>query len=250
MQARHTHILTLVASHGRMEVATLSHCLGVSSVTIRKDLNLLAARGLIRREHGAAVLGSPDEMAAHMATRYETKLGIAQRAAESVQNGETVMIESGACCALLAEELASARQDITIVTNSAFIAGHIRHARGARVVLLGGEYQPQSQVMVGPMARLCASRYTVGKLFIGTDGFGRPEGFTGGNMLRAETVQAMAQQAAETIVLTGSEKFGQRGIVSLVPVDRVARVYTDARIPAEDAAWLRMQGVKVYTADT
>lgn len=247
MYDRDTVILEMLSAQGRVEVAALADRLRVSRVTVRKDLDRLETRGLIRREHGWAVIGSPEDIAARMAFHYDVKLRIAQLAAQDVRDGQTVMIESGSCCALLAEVLATERREITIVTNSAFIAGHIRNAPGARVVLLGGEYQAQAQVMVGPMTRLCAERFSVGRLFVGADGFRRPEGFTGGNMLRAEAVQAMARQAEEVVVLTESSKFRQRGVVNLLRAQEVGAVYTDPGIPEAEAAWLRLQGVRVHT---
>jgi DeoR/GlpR family transcriptional regulator of sugar metabolism len=85
--------------------------------------------------------------------------------------GEAVMIESGSCRAILAEELVLNRRDVRIITNSAFIAAYIRRLPRARIVLLGGDYQSESQVMVGPITRLCVQTFTVDKLFIGAGGF-------------------------------------------------------------------------------
>ena len=72
-----------------------------------------------------------------MAVRYDTKLKIAKEAAKSVVNGETIMIESGSSCALLAEQLAADKKDVMIITNSAFIATYIREVSVGRVILLG-----------------------------------------------------------------------------------------------------------------
>lgn len=103
MHIRHSKLLSLVNQHNRIAVADLAKALDVSEVTIRKDLNILAKKGLLRREHGFARLTTSDDVGNHLSFNYEAKLRIARRAAESVHNGETVMIESGSCCALLAE---------------------------------------------------------------------------------------------------------------------------------------------------
>lgn len=156
------------------------------------------------------------------------------------------MLESGSCCALLADALVKTKRDVTIITNSAFIAGYIRKAPGAKIVLLGGDYQTESQVMVGPITRKCAEEFYVGKLFIGTDGFTESAGFTGTDRMRAEAVRDMARQAASVVVLTESEKFSQHGVVALMKTDQVDIVYTDDQIPAGIEAHLRGKGVQVF----
>ena len=166
MHIRHSKLLSLVNQHNRIAVADLAKALDVSEVTIRKDLNILAKKGLLRREHGFARLTTSDDVGNHLSFNYEAKLRIARRAAESVHNGETVMIESGSCCTLLAEELAMNRRDVTIITNSAFIASFVRKSPSAHIILLGGEYQNESQVMIGPMIRKCVSDFYVDKFFI------------------------------------------------------------------------------------
>jgi DeoR/GlpR family transcriptional regulator of sugar metabolism len=150
-----------------------------------------------------------------------------------VRDGETVLIESGSNCALLAEELATNKKDITVITNSAFIANHIRHAQHAKIVFLGGDYQAHSQVTVGSITRKCVEDFFTDKLFIGTDGFTEKYGFTGKDHMRAETVQVMARQARNVIVLTESEKFSHQGVVGVVRSEDVAHVFTDDRLAPE-----------------
>ena len=246
MNKRGAKILEIVTENRRIEVARLALLLEVSQVTIRKDLDALEAKGLIKREHGYALLGSPDDVGNRLAFHYDVKHRIAQQAAQLVQDGETVMIESGSCCALLAEALASRRQNVTIITNSAFIAGHIRKNPGARVVLLGGDYQNESQCMVGGITRRCAEGFFVDKLFVGADGFTEAAGFTGKDYARAETVRDMAGQASTVIVLTQSGKFRQQGVVSLLPAYRANVLITDGGIPPETERFLAEKGTTIY----
>ena len=88
------------------------------------------------------------------------------------------MIENGSCCALLAEEIARTKPGTRIITNSAFIASYIRKINAIQVVLLGGDFQNDAQVMVGPILRVCVSQFYVDKLFVGTDGYTPKRGFT------------------------------------------------------------------------
>ena len=141
MLARHTKILELITENKKMEVTKLSQLLSVSQVTIRKDLIQLENSGLIVREHGFATLNSSDDINNRLAYHYDIKQRIAKLAVESIEDGETVMIESGSCCALVALEIAQTKKDVTIITNSAFIADYIRKVAKIRIILLGGEYQ-------------------------------------------------------------------------------------------------------------
>ena len=159
MLARHTKILELITENKKMEVTKLSQLLSVSQVTIRKDLIQLENSGLIVREHGFATLNSSDDINNRLAYHYDIKQRIAKLAVESIEDGETVMIESGSCCALVALEIAQTKKDVTIITNSAFIADYIRKVAKIRIILLGGEYQNESQVMVGPITKKCVESF-------------------------------------------------------------------------------------------
>ena len=245
MNKRHAEILELLTQYKKMEVSRLSELLGVSQVTIRKDLDALESSGIVIREHGYASLNDSDEINARLAYHYDTKQNIVKMAVESIHDGETVMIESGSCCALLALEIVNTRKDVTIITNSAFIADYIRKSGSCKIILLGGEYQNESQVMVGPMVRACASYFYVDKLFIGTDGFMIETGFTGNDYMRSEAVRDMAKQATKVMVITDSVKFNHKGTCNLIELTLVDTVYTDYKIPEEMESYFIENNIKV-----
>ncbi|MDR2247788.1 MAG: DeoR/GlpR family DNA-binding transcription regulator [Treponema sp.] len=245
---RQKKILEIIAQKGCIEVAKLAEMAEVSKVTLRSDLDRLEERGIVRHEKGQVYPGSSDDINNRLTYHYDTKRKIAYRASELVRDSEAVMIESGSCCAILAEELTVNKREVRIITNSAFIAAYIRRLPQAKIVLLGGDYQNNAQVMVGPITRQCAQGFTVDKLFIGTDGFSQ-NGFTGNDHLRAETVRSMARQAREVIILTESEKFSKQGLVPLLPFSEIGSVFTDDLIPPEKEAFLSEQGVKVYKVE-
>ncbi len=249
MTKRHAKLLDIVNEYRKIDVNKLSEILDVSQVTIRKDLDMLEERGLLVREHGYAVLRNTDDINNRLAIRYDTKLKIAKAAAEIVSDGETVMIESGSSCALLAEQLAQNKKDVTIITNSAFIASYIRNISVPKVILLGGEYQKESQVMVGPLVRTCAKEFYVDKLFVGTDGFIPQIGFTGGNMMRTEAIKNMAQSAKNIIILTDSTKFTKQGVVLQFHLEEVCRVFTDNEISQDVKQILEKNHIKVGITD-
>ncbi len=245
MKERKNKILELLSEQNKVEVTFLSETLGVSQVTIRKDLDALESQGIIKREHGFALLRSTDDINGRIAYHYEEKRQIAKAAAELVKDGDTIMIESGSCCALLADELSRTKKDLTIITNSAFIASYIRSKSNFQIFLLGGIYQQDSQVMVGPMVRQGAENFFVENFFIGTDGYSSQIGFTNRDQMRAQAVRDMAVQSSQVIVLTESEKFKKIGVVPLNLKDKVKMVITDSHISEETNADLISKGILI-----
>lgn len=249
MNKRQSQILDLLTQNKKLKVTELSDILNVSQVTIRKDLSALEESGIIVREHGYAKLNESDDINNRLAYHYDIKQKIAEKAVESIEDGETVMIESGSCCALVALEIAKTKKDVTLITNSAFIADYIRKTGNVRIILLGGEYQEESQVMVGPITRKCAEGFFVDKLFVGTDGFTKETGFTGNDYMRSEAVKDMAKQASNVIVVTDSVKFQQKGVVSLLDTKKVSYVYTDSNIPEDAEEYLVENNIKVIKTE-
>lgn len=245
MNARQLEIIKLLNNERKIEVTKLSELLSVSQVTIRKDLVLLEQQGVLVREHGYATLNNSDDINMRLANRFDSKQQIAKLAATFVHDGETIMIESGSCCALLALEIVNKKSNVTIITNSAFIANYIRKSNDNKVILLGGEYQKQSQVMVGPLVRKCVEAFYVDKLFIGIDGFQKETGVMGNDYLRCEAVQDMAKQASQVIVVSDSSKFNHKGLVHLLSLKQISTVVSDD-ISLESEQFLASQNIKVY----
>ncbi|MBY4765251.1 DeoR family regulatory protein [Streptococcus uberis] len=236
-------IIQLVSDHKRIDVNSLSELLGVSKVTVRKDLDKLESKGLLRREHGYAVLNSGDDLNVRLSYNYNVKRKIAEKAAELVQDNDTIMIESGSTCALLAEVLCQTKRNIKIITNSCFIANFLRQYDSCQIILLGGNYQPNSEVTVGPLLKQMVDLFHVDRVFAGTDGFSPEVGFMCKDMMRCEGVQYMADAAEETIILTDSSKFSKSSLVHQLSLDRVSRVITDKELDEENRNLLGSFGI-------
>ena len=136
MKTRHSKILEYITEHGKTEVSVLSDKLQASTVTIRKDLDYLEECGMLKRERGFAVPNDPGDIFYRMAFHADKKQRIARTAAAYIENGETVMIESGSTCTLLAEELARTKKSVTIVTNSVCLAEYVRSYSNIQLILL------------------------------------------------------------------------------------------------------------------
>lgn len=247
MSKRADQILEILTNETKIEVSLLAEKLGVSQVTVRKDLDDLENMGIVTREHGYALLRSMDDLNSRIAYHYEEKKRIAKKAAEQISNGDTLMIESGSCCALLADALAENKKNLTIITNSAYIANYIRGKSNFQIILLGGIYQEDAQVMVGPMVRQCADNFCVDRFFIGTDGYSARTGFTNRDQMRAQAVRDMAHLVEQVIVLTESDKFSRHGIVPLNLQGLIKQVITDNQIEPSVKKELESQKIHVIT---
>lgn len=249
MTERQSKIIKIVNQYHKIEVSRLSELLEVSQVTIRKDLDYLEEEGLLTREHGYALIKNANDINTRLTINYDIKLKIAIKAAEMVSNGETVMLESGSTCTLLAEQLAKLKKDVTIITNSAYIAIRIRDLPIRKVILLGGDYQKEYQGMVGPLVKKCAREFYVDKFFVGTDGFIPQSGFTCDDLMRVETMEYMSNSANKTIILADSTKFHKKGVVIQSTFDEIDTICTDSGITEEHLDILRKNNINVLIAE-
>lgn len=249
MNKRQSTIVNIVNSNNKVSVNKLAEELNVSEVTIRKDLNLLSNYGVIIRQHGYAMKKNSVDVRNRLSVNYDIKTKIAKRAAELIDFNETVLIGSGSTCALLAEEIARTKPNVTIITHSIYIVEHASKLGNNKIILLGGEYQNDSQVMVGPLVRLNVKQYFVDKIFIGTDGFVKNIGFMGSDSLRTEAIKNMAESARKIIMLTDSSKFNKMGILVQFSQNSISKLITDKYISNEYFNFFKEKGINLEIVD-
>lgn len=245
MNQRHEEILKFISSGKEASVQELSEKLRVSLVTIRSDLRLLEEEGLLLRTRGGATLRSEDDIARRMGIRFAEKQRIGREAASLVREGETLFLEAGSCIALAARELCGFRR-LNVLTNNAFVARQFRDAPGVRVILLGGEFQKNSETMVGPMIGAYLKYYNFSKAFLGMDGFTLEEGAMGRDIDRTEVMSLIAEAADELVLLSDSSKFGQKGLRSFAPLSRIGRIVTDEGVPEAFREKLTARGIRLH----
>jgi len=239
-------ILDILTVQKTIKIAELLESLKISHVTLRKDLNVLEKRGIVKCTHGYASLDETNSTGKRIAFNYLLKRKIAKIAAKTIENGETVMVATGSCCALFAEELALAKDNVTIITNSTFIARFISDFPNIKIILLGGYFQQDSQVAIGPMTINCAQHFHSDKYFLGTDGFIMDKGFTGRDHLQIETALGLAKCAENIFILAESEKFKRPGTCSLIQLDIITGVFTDDGISKEAEAVLLKNNIELF----
>jgi DeoR/GlpR family transcriptional regulator of sugar metabolism len=247
---RRERLRQIVRSRHAVRVEDLRSELGVSTATIRRDLDELEESGALRRVHGGAVAVDirPIEarFEAKVARNAAQKQRIAARAAEMVEADSTVFIDAGSTCLELARLLAD-RTDLTVVTNSLPAIVELA-GRGPRLVVLGGELRPLSQALVGPLtARILEALY-VDRAFMGTFSLSLDAGLTTTDPSEAFTKEQVLTRAREVILLVDSSKLGTRSFAHAGRLDQIDVVITDADLGEEADTVFAHAGVRTVVA--
>jgi DeoR/GlpR family transcriptional regulator of sugar metabolism len=246
MLARHRQslILQAVRNDGSARVSDLTQQLGVSDMTIRRDLEVLAKDGLVEKVHGGAVL--PGSHGGHepgfedkLVLERPEKTSIARTAAGLVRPGTAIAIAAGTTTFALAQCLLDV-PGLTIVTNSLRVAnlfGGNRTPDVASVVLTGG-MRTASDALVGPVADLTISSLHFDTLFLGCTGLDPEVGLSTPNLAEAETNRALIKVARRVVVLADHTKFGVVSLASFAPVEKINVLGTDVVLPSDAHAAL------------
>ena len=244
---RQNKILEILGKGEKSSVVSLSETLKVSAVTIRQDLNYLEGEGLLKRVHGGAVLKDADDLSNRLGYNYERKLLIAKKVATLVCEGETILIESGSVNVLLARELLKVKK-VTIVTTNVYLARQFRKNEQAKVIILGGIYQHDSETLVGKMTRACIDQININKAFIGIDGYTSDTGFTSRDIFRAEISSYIIQKARDVFIVSDSSKFGKTELTNICYPTHIQHLATDKELNPEYQEEFRKAGVELILA--
>ena len=247
LNERQNKILKILGQNDQTSVNELSEKLEVSSVTIRQDLKFLEAEGLLKRVHGGAVLKDADDLTNRLGMNYEKKLRIAKRVASYVQEGETILIESGSVNVLLARELLKIKK-VTIITTNVYIARQFRKNDQANIIILGGIYQHDSETLVGKITKACIDQINIDKAFIGIDGYSKEAGFTIRDLFRAEISSYIIQKARDVFIVSDSSKFGKTELTNICFPKDIQHLATNSDLLTKFKDELEKAGVDVILA--
>ena len=251
IEERRQHLLAKIQSDHRVLVSELSDSLGISRITIRKDLDYLESRGLVQRTHGGAL--SPHNRALLDPSlqekehkQQEEKERIGKAAASLVEEGMCVLLDSGTTTTAVARQLRRFTH-LTVITNAVNIAAELT-GTSFDVILTGGNLRNSSFSLVGPLAEDTLTEMHGDILFLGVDGFDMKLGLTTPNLMEARVNRAMVHAAARVIVVCDSTKFGRCSLAVISSLKPVDTVVTDERLSKEDAEALASLGIKVIRA--
>jgi DeoR family transcriptional regulator of aga operon len=245
---RRQHILGLIQRDGRVLISELSNALGISRITIRKDLDYLESKGLLRRSHGGALPAHGSAMldpSLHEKElrRSEEKLRIATAASSLVTEDMCIILDSGTTTTAIARELRRFRR-LTVVTNAVNIATELA-GTGFEIILTGGILRENSSSLVGPLAQDALHEIHADILFLGVDGFDVKNGVMTPNLLESRVNRAMVEAAARVVAVCDSTKFARRSLARIAPISAIHSVITDDQIASEDFEALTAAGIEV-----
>lgn len=243
---RQGRILAEIRANGAVRIADLTRDLGVSDMTIRRDLAELSEQGLVRKVHGGAVAPHTTShepgFAAKSLLEAEEKRAIAQAAAHLVAPGSSIALSAGTTTHLLAARIAAMTtlRPLTVVTNSLPVAETLHRTDDPRIetVLCGGSRTP-SDALVGPLAEAALAGLRVDQAFLGAHGVDPEIGLTTPNLVEAATNRALIHSAGRTVVLADHTKWHTTGLSVFATFADIDVLVTDRGLPARQQAEVR-----------
>lgn len=246
---RRQRLLDIVSARRAVRLEDLSQALGVSTATVRRDLDELAAQGLLHRVHGGAVATerpSEPHFEVKATEAADEKERIAVRAVSLLAPDETVYLDSGTTTLAVAR-LLRGWDGLTVVTNSLPIAAELG-GQGPKLILIGGEFRSTSQAFVGPLSRHLLQNVHVTKALVGTYALSLEDGLSTTDAGEAFTKSLALDRATEVIVLADSRKFGTTSFAHAGRLDQVDVLITDEGIDDHLAHELQKRGITVIRA--
>lgn len=242
-------LLAMLNDRGPLPLSLLAHELGASAATIRRDVAVLAAQGLLDRTHGGARPAKGNrELPVRLrdGRNQEAKRRIARAVAELIPHGKHAIGLTGGTTTAEVLRALHDRNDLTIITNSISIGLEAAEQGQARVLIAGGVLRPSSLELVGSLAEQTMKMVNVGTAVVGVDGLTAAEGLTTHDEIEARTNYAMIERSQRVIVAVDSSKVGRPTLAKMADISEVHVVVTDSGAPADELQRLRDAGVEVH----
>jgi DeoR family transcriptional regulator of aga operon len=249
---RRDRMLAVINERAFVRVDELSNRFGVSEVTARNDLAVLAERGQIARIRGGAMpregLGRERSFEEALASYAAEKVAIGRAAADLIHDGDSVIVDVGTTALAAARALVtrSDLQDVVVFTNGLKTALELEPAiPRIAVVVLGGTLRPLQHSLVEPLASHVLEQIAVGILLLGCNGIHPVGGVTNINLPEAPIKRQMLKTARRRIVLADGGKVGRVELAHLCPVEEIDMLITGESADPETLDALRERGCEV-----
>lgn len=244
--------MDIIRKEKAVRVEDLAERLNVSENTIRRDLNMLARKGMVERTKGGAVSNMEGLSEKSFSTRKDrnrdSKESIAELACRQIKRGDTIILDGGTTAIALAEKI-SELDHITVLTNSLDVANILTEAPGITLVLSGGIYNSNSRTMIGLPAEKFFTEIHADTLFLAVTGITAEQGLSDQNMFETPVKLKMLQCAGKIIVLADSSKFGRAAFSPICKLSEVDLLITDAFPENQSISEFKERGVEILTCE-
>jgi DeoR family transcriptional regulator of aga operon len=240
-------ILEILGSEGQVAVSELSKKFNVSEVTIRNDLSHLEKKGLLIKTRGGGLkaqrVGIDQQLNEKAKINSKDKQAIGKRAAEIINDNDTVIIDSGTTTVEVVKNIGRIN-NLTVITNALNIASQLIRDE-IKVILLGGVLRSSSLSLTGPIGENNIKNFYCDKCFLGVDGIDSQTGIYTPNLEEAHLNRLMIEASKEVIIVTDSSKFKRKSFAHIAPISKVNIIITDSKIPEDELKNLHSMGIKV-----
>ena len=249
---RRRRICDLLQERGGVTVLSLAQRFATSTVTIRGDLSTLERAGVLIRSHGGAVLRREDDdqpLAVKETLHHAEKVRIAKRAVALIQDGETIIIDSGTTTAELAKQIReSSLQSINVITNALNVAMILANAPMVRLIMPGGILRRESNSLSGHIGEAALAELRADRFFLGADAIDPAIGVMTPHLPEAQLNLKMIEIVRQVIAVADASKLLRHNISLIAQVEELDMLITDSAAPAEAVEELRRRGVEVLLA--
>lgn len=255
-EQRYEEIYHLLEREGSVRTITLCNALQTSRETIRRDLEAMEAKGMLRRIRGGAMKLDMSQNKNVTYTSFSKrrdenlrhKEDIALEALNYISEGQAIALDSGTTSLFLARALKTGFHSLTVVTNSFAVAQELAGAEGITLVLTGGVYRADEEAFVSDMAALIFSKINVDIFFLTTCGISVERGITYQRMDEISVQNKMMEASDRTIVVADSSKIGNNSLVKMCGIEEVSMLITDSGVSAGQVKAFEQAGVRVAIA--
>ena len=249
--ARHAALMELLARDGSCTVAQLIEQLGVSDETIRRDIKELARSGVLQRVHGGAILPNfmPElSFQKRMQQNASLKARIAAAVAREIQDGDSIMMDTGSTIAYVARALAR-HADLTVVGNSSEVARILADGKGNQVYVAGGELRGDDGAIFGVTAIDFVRQFRTRYAIVSAGAVNLDEGLMDFDMREAQFARALLAQATHVMVAADHTKFQNQAPIKVCGFEQIHTFVTDQRPPEPFGRKLRENGVRILVGE-
>lgn len=248
LNQRRAKILNLIREDGHAKVQELSEIFNVTDVTIRQDLDTLEKMGYIQREHGGAFLKDVGSFAKTQQlfnqTHMEEKREIAHKAIKLINEGDSIILDSGSTTTEIAKLLVDFK-NLTVITNALNIAFLLGENPSINLIVTGGEFKAPTLSLTGKMAADSFKNIRVNKLFLATAGISSDMRLTYPSMNDLIVKSAMIDVADKVYLVADSSKIGVSAFASLGSLSLIHTIITDKNISSEDLEKLKKMDIAI-----